>query len=260
MALGEISLSVQINDTRQWALIELTCTGMTQATVYRVTSDGTQAVRGAFNVDAAGALVVADYEAPQNTDLTYFARITDGTQTRDSSPVSAVGTIDRGGDVLFGLTNPLASVDVIVAGAPELRRAGRQEVVQIVGRADPVVVTDVLSQPSGTLSIITLTAEARNAVLGLVADGGIVAFSPHLPTYGFSDVWYLAVASVTEKRLSPIGHLQERQFDIEFQRVAAPPAQFVGPAFRTWQDIYDAGITWGELFTSGTNWLRVQVS
>jgi hypothetical protein len=260
MALGTITLTADLDSSGRWVLLTLTCTGATGATIYRVTADGTQAVRGAFEETISGALNAADYEAPQNQTLTYFARVTDGTSTQESTLVTVAGVVDRGGDCIFGLTNPLGIVAVNVVGVPELRSQGRQDVVQVIGRADPVVVSDVRLYPSGTLTVATLTDDERQDVTALLADGQVIAFSPRYADYGFSDIWYLAVSNVTEKRVSALGNRPERFIEMEFQRVAPPPADFVGPAFQLWQDVLDAGTSWNTVFTSGATWLSFQVA
>lgn len=259
MALGPLEFTAELDASGRWVLLTVLSDGMTEVTVFRITRDGTAAVRGAFNKEALNAFVGADYEAPQNTPLAYFVRYGDGIQTRDSPVVSVVGTVDRGADVLFSLTNPLAWLRVNVNIGPDLTSRGRQDAVQVVGRRDPVVVSDVRLFPNGTLTVITLTDSERNDLNAMLSTGQVIAFSPREPTYGFSDVWYLSIGDVTERRTTALGLESSRFFDLQFQRVAPPPADFVGPAFQTWGDVRDAGITWADWLTSGTTWLRAQV-
>lgn len=260
MALGAITFTAALDGSGRWVLLQMSCTGATTATIYRVTDDGTQAVRGAFNKTISGALNAADYEAPQNTTLVYFVRVSDGVSTQDSTLVTVSGVVDRGGDCIFGLTNPLGIVTVNVVGVPELRSEGRQEIVKVIGRPDPVVVSDVRTYPAGTLTLATLTDDERQDVTALLADGQVIAFSPQQPTYGFSDIWYLSVTNAVEKRVSRLGMRPERFIEMEFQRVAPPPADFVGPAFYTWQDAYDSGQSWNTVFTGGNTWFTYQVA
>lgn len=260
MALGTITFTAALDPSSRWVVLQLSCTGATEATIFRVTDDGTQAVRGAFEKVISGALNAADYEAPQNAQLTYFARVSDGVMTQESALVNVTGAVDRQNDCIFGLTNPLAVVPVNVVGVPELRSAGRQEIVQVIGRADPVVVSDIRQYPAGVLTVATLTDDERQDVQALLASGQVVAFSPRYSDYGFSDIWYLSVANVTEKRVSKMGNRPERLIEMEFQRVAPPPADFIGPAFRLWQDALDAGTLWNDVYTSGQTWLSYQVA
>ena len=260
MALGNVTLTAQVNADNRWVILTASATGGTQFTVYRVTPDATQAVRGALRKDSTNALVVADYEAPQNTPLAYYAEATDGVMTKVSDIVQPAGMIDRGGDVIFGLTNPLAWLKVTVESFPELVSKGRRDVVEVVGRPDPVVVSDTRLYPSGALTLITLTESERQAMNTLLADGNIIAFSPASPEYGFADVWYFSVGDVREVRTSSLGYEESRRFTLDVQRIAPPPADFIGPAFRTWQQLKDANVTWGQLLASGTTWLKAQVS
>lgn len=260
MALGPVTLTADLHSSGRWIVLYVEATGMTQVTIYRLTSDGSVAVRGAYQKEVSGSLNAADYEAPQNTTITYYATATDGVMTRDSDPVVLDGMMDRGGDVLFGMGNPLALIPVEVIAVGDMKAPIRQDVVRVVGRPDPVVVSDVRGFPAGTLTVATATDSERLALAALLADGGVVAFSPHDGTFGFADVWYLSIGDVTERRVSSYGGQSDRFHDLPFQRVAPPPADFIGPAFTTWDDVNGAGFTWNTLLTSGTTWNRIQVA
>lgn len=259
MALGAITITAELDDTHRWALFVVSATGMVQATIYRVTDDGSQAVRGYYQKTVSETFNAADYEAPQNTSLQYFARVTDGVVTHDSAIITVVGVVDRGGDAVFNLSNPIATLAVNVVSDTEKRYSARRDVVEVMGRPDPVVVSDVRGMASGTLTLATLTDSDRIGLLSMLADGSLIAFSPRYPTYGFRDVWYLSIGDVTERRVSPLGRKAERYFDLEYQRIAPPPADFIGPAFATWGDIYNAGTTWGSVYVAGTTWQQIQV-
>lgn len=260
MALGTVAVQATVDPSGRWVTLAVEAPGMTAFSVFRVTADGTQAVRGAIDKATESDYgFVADYEAPQNAPLSYFARATDGVMTRQSMVVSPAGVIDRGGDVIFGLTNPLAFQRVQVISFPEISTKGRRNLVEIVGRRDPVAVSDVRTLGAGTLTVATLTDSERAGLAALLADGGIVAFSPWQPTYGFADVWYLSIGNVTEKRVARVADEPSRYFTLEAQRVAPPPADFVGPAFRTWGEPVQEGVTWGDWFTQGKTWLTAMV-
>ena len=260
MALDPVTLTAELNDDGRWVVFSCTCIGATSATLYRVTPSGPQAVRGFFEKSVFGAFNAADYEAPQQSTLTYFARVTDGVSTKDSPLVTVDGMVNRGGDVIFSLTNPLAYQQIVVVTAPSLRSPVKRDVVEVIGRPDPVVVSDVRRYASGTMTIATLSDSERTGLNNLLSSGGLIAFSPHKPEYGFEDIWYLSIGDVTERRVTPLGYRPERYWDLEIQRVAPPPATFVGPAFVTWQDVYSAGTTWGEWKAAGTTWIKAQVA
>lgn len=258
MALGTITLTATLAGAGRWVVLTLTCTGMTQATIYRVTADGVQAVRGAFDLDVVDALNAADYEAPQNVPLTYFARVSDGVMTQESSIVTVDGVVDRGGDAILSLTTPTSPLLVSVIGIPELTSRARRDVVEVIGRPDPVVVNDARLYPTGTLTVATFTDADRDTLRTFLASGDIIAFSPRWPDFGFSDVWYFSVGDYVERRYSPLGDRPERAFVLDVQRVSPPPADFLGPAFYTWQDAIDEGLTWGDAITLGLTWLSIQ--
>ena len=260
MALGTVTFTAAFDGSNRWVVLTVACTGMTSASIYRITPDGTRAVRGALDKAGAGALNAADYEAPQNQALSYVAVVTDGSTAKTSAIVTVTGTLDRGADVLFGLTNPLATVPVHVLGIPDLTTNVMQESVRVVGRPDPVVVSDVRSYPTGTLMLATISDAERLAVNSLLASGLVLAFSPRYPSYGFDDVWYLSIGAVTEKRSSEDVTAPEREWDLAFQRISPPPADFIGPAFATWNDVYVAGDTWAATLAAATTWLELQVA
>ena len=258
--LGAVGLSAAVEASRRWVTLTVEAEGMTSVSVFRVTPDGTQAVRGAIDKEVSSTYaVVADYEAPQNTALSYFARATDGVVTRDSPVVSPAGSVDRGGDVLFSLTNPLAWLRVQVVSFPEVVTRARRSLVDVVGRADPVAVSDVRALGAGAMTVATLTDSERQALNAMLAPGGIVAFSPERPTYGFGDVWYLSVGDATERRVVQAADEPSRLWTLPVQRVAPPPADFIGPAFRTWGEPVAESVTWGQWFTEGKTWLTAMV-
>ena len=220
MALGIPSLEAEVVDNV--VTLTLTCTGAISATFHRDLDDGRPVLRGGLDVAGSGSVEMLDYDAVQNRELTYYATVTDGTSTK-SATCTATGLVDWGGDVLFALDAPGVPIPVTVIGVPELRYAGRQESISVINRADPIAVTDVRQYPSGTLTIATLEATGRAPILNLMATGDIIGFNPRWPEYGFSEVWYLAVNDVSEKRVSPIASRPERLWDIPFQRVTPPP-------------------------------------
>lgn len=258
--LGAVLLTAEVDATGRWVTLTVDADDATSLSVFRVTPDGTQAVRGAIDKVVTGSLsVVVDYEAPQNVPLSYFARATDGVVTKDSAVVVTARGIDRGGDVLFGLTNPLAFLRVQVIGMPEIKTRGRRSLVDVVGRPDPVAAADVRVLGAGALTVATLTDSERQAMANLLAPGQIVAFSPHRPSYGFSDVWYLSVGDATERRVVQAAEEPSRLWVLDVQRVAPPPADFIGPAFRTWGEPVQDSVTWGQWFTEGKTWLTAMV-
>jgi hypothetical protein len=216
MTLGTASITAVVDGTTSFVTVTATCTGLTSATIYRVTPEGDAILRGGLNAAGSGSVAILDYDCPQNTPVDYRAVVTDGVSSK------AAGLVNHGGDAFCGL----ADTDRLllnVVGLPELRTVTRQDVVSVVGRADPIVVTDVRQYPSGTLTVVTMDATERRALDALLAPGSILVFKPRYATYGFDDTWFLSVASSTERRVSKLAIVPERYVDMEVQRVAAPP-------------------------------------
>jgi hypothetical protein len=223
MSLGAASLDAVVDVIDPTVLVTATCSGMTHATFWRRTPEGDVYLRGGISVTGSGSASIVDYDAPQGIPVTYYAQVTDGVSTKSAGPTTTVDMVDRGGDVVYALDSPLFPIPVTVVSIPELQTQVKQDVVQVIGRADPVVVSDVRQYPSGTLTLATLDAAGRRELNALLADGEIIAFCPARADYGIDDTWFLSVGPVVERRLSPLGVIAERHFEMQVQRVAAPP-------------------------------------
>jgi hypothetical protein len=237
------------------AIILVTADVGSTITLHRSSDSGAGRVRGAVDhlMDSAEALF-ADYELPQNTDVTYWAESVLGGVTETSVVVDA-GLFDFGGDVLFDLSKPWAGMVVNVESFPQRDYDISRDVVNVWDRPDPVVVSGERQLPSGTLTLVTLEAGEIGAMQNTLFTGNIVAFSPWKPTYGLPGPAYYAIGRVSEVRTSPFALEGSRRWQLEAQQVLAPRSTYVYPTGITpWQQVYDDG-TWQ--LTLDSLWLEV---
>lgn len=220
-------------------------------TVYRVSVSGTDAVRGATSyVTTSTGTIFADYELPQNVDISYFV-----VSGAESTTLDAAGRFDFGGDVIFDLARPDESLLINVESFPMLTSDVSRDVLMVWDREDPIVVSGKRHMPSGTLALITLSLVEKAALEAVLASGNIIAFSPRFPEYGLTSPMYLSVGSVPGERYSPLAKAPERKWALDVQQVKAPSSAYVYPAGNaTWGGVLASG-SWGALL--GRTWAQV---
>jgi hypothetical protein len=252
MPLGTPTLTATTNPAG-YVELSVSCSGATTVTIQRTSASGSHPVRGAVDADiTSGAVIAADWEIPQASTYTYVATVTGDGTTVSSDPVETEG-IDRGGDYIAALGAPFSGTLINVESLTQEERAAQQDVVTVLGRHDPVVVTFGRTWMRGDLVLISLTDEERNALENIFADGRLVLFQPRIGV-GYDEPLFLAAANVTVERVSTNAYEPARRWNIEVQRIEAPPATFSIPVGTTWQQRVASGATWSYWSSAGT-WL-----
>lgn len=252
MPLGTPSLTAT-TDPSGFVQLVAQCSGADTVTIQRVSASGSHPVRGAVDADiSSGALVVSDWEIPQALSYSYVATVTGDGTTVSTDPVEAEG-IDRGGDYIAALGAPFSGTLINVESLTQEERTAQQDVVTVLGRPDPVVVTFGRTWMRGDLVLISLTDAERNALENIFADGRLILFQPRIGV-GYDDPLILAAANVTVERVSTNAYEPARRWTVEVQRIEAPPATFTIPVGTTWQARVDSGATWSYWSSTGT-WL-----
>jgi hypothetical protein len=124
-------------------------------------------------------------------------------------------------DFMFDPYNLSNEQEVIVQSFDSLTYDDEGDIVWVIGRPDPVVVTGVRRLAKGTLSLVTLDAVDRDWLEALLETGRIVGFKP-TPESGLPSTMYLYVSRVTQKRVVRRVGAQERIWTLEVQAVEAP--------------------------------------
>ena len=229
-------------------------TGAT-VTVYRISSLDTGVVRGAVDyLMTSSEVIFADYELPQNADVSYMVESTLD-DVVEQSPLSPAGQFDFGGDVIFDLAHPWSGIVVNVESFPQRDYDVPRDVVKVWGRSDPVVVSGQRMLPSGTLNLITLTNGEAGSLKDTLFSGNTVAFSPWKPQYGLPSPSYYSVGMLSEIRASPKALEQSRRWSLEVQQVNPPRSSYAYPTgSTTWQEVLDNG-DWSQIL--GMPWYKV---
>ncbi|CAM5600316.1 hypothetical protein GCM10010329_50110 [Streptomyces spiroverticillatus] len=215
---------------------------------------------GDFDVDIwagdrkAVNLSLEDGEAPLDQPVTYrlTLELNDGTRTvLTSNEVMISGT--RGcflTDTRSGRTVP---VQVQAWDAREWE--SRQSLLVVMGRADPVVLTDRHVRPKGTWSLLTRSREELESLYSVLLSSRHVL----LRTQAASSLKavYVAVGNLAEQRLYPgIGNAWERLTQVQVQEVAPIPAT-ARIAGTTWTQLAAAYETWEAVAERFPSWLDV---
>ncbi len=219
----------------------------TPVTVHRVAGGVRRAVRAANPIrPLGGTAFFFDYEAPFGVGARYEA--SDGTSTITSSTV----TVSTSRAWLKNPAQPALNLPVRLAEIPARERPRRRVVFEPLGRADPVVVSDVRSTARGQVTLITFTDAEADDLLNTL--GGTAVALLQIPGNRFGSR-YLALGNVTEAPLVAKRWVQAAGWETEWIEVAYPPGGQVGDLSGNWQTLLDEGGTWGTLRDAGGTWL-----
>lgn len=254
--------------------------GVTNITVTRRSLSGTysdQTVHGAEAAAVSGisTFLVSDYEAPLYDDFTYVAHCVGGTpvdvEVNVTGYPSATTLVRPGSAYLKNPYLPSISMPMLVLDFTTTSRAGRVlSKTDVLGRRNPVILTDVPSGRTGTMQLATfmdgetfdglITPEIEEMEL-LLDSGAILLFQTAYPYTGERDI-YIVVDSFTRERLTkdikPFGPLHSWTINfIEVDRPSAPSDPLSGI---TWAEVNSTYATFGALNATFATWYDVVVS
>lgn len=230
----------------------------------RLGSDAQQPVRG-WNGDLVAqavtndTMVVTDYEVPLGVPVQWRVRIEAPTGTAGSfSYTTDPITLDADPTAVWlkdpGL--PQRSCKVTVGTPlPTWQTSARQSVSQVRGRRLPVVISDVRSGRTGSLTIITETTDERDA-LNWVLESGSVLLLQWPPGWGETDM-YVSVGDVSAAPVVDFAEFHDRTWVLPLTEVDRPIGGVTGSADRVWQDVAESGSTWAEALAGAMSWLDV---
>ncbi|MFF1684504.1 MULTISPECIES: hypothetical protein [unclassified Streptomyces] len=201
--------------------------------------------------------VITDYEAPLGVPVQWRVTIQAPVGTQRQSFTSDALTLDAETlDVWLkdpGL--PARSCSATVQTLPDWQRSARQGVNQVRGRARPIVISDVRSSRTGSVTLVTHTEEERDA-LWWVLDSGRTLLLQWPPGWGERDV-YVSIGEVTEAHVTELAEHSDRAWTLALTEVDRPFGGIVGSADRTWQTIAGSNATWLDALAGATTWLDV---
>lgn len=217
-------------------------------------------VRGG-NLGAVTAGVAYDYEYVDLAAAAYQLQSFNASNTLLDTVTASVTPNNSGNLWLKSVFRPYLNRVVTSAGWSEVSYAGRGTAFSVLGQSAPVVVVDVLSTRSFTLTLAagTLTEDAALALF--FAPGDIVFYQPPNTTSGPSAgnllpaSGYFYVAAVKESKRSNYG--VHRYYDVDLVEVARPAAALVGYS-ATWAGIVANFATWTAVEAAFATWTAVE--
>lgn len=253
---GALTVTPDPGNTPPRMLVQLEYTGASSATIVRTDPDGTQTpVRLAepATLDGSGIWVGYDYESWFGAATTYTATTTTGTATSPSVTLPVTDIWLRHPGV------PSLSQKVDFQGEGDPVRAVTQAVLQPLGRANPVVISDGQRKAKqGTLTLRTKSDAEHTALLALVDD-----VTPLLldvpPGKGFgADLahQYLAIGDLTQQRLRPDYYPHPWRIWTAPYIVVGRPAGGI-QAQRTWATVLAENATWQSVMSRYATWTAV---
>lgn len=169
---------------------------------------------------SSGAYTLTDGTAPLGIPVTYELTVVYAASqtTVTSAPVTITGTTG------CYLTSPATgqTVRVTLVSWPERERAARRARLDVLARADPVVLSDVHSTPAGTWRFHTTTDADTATLIGLLTAQAIAILRTQ-PGSSIANVT-AAIGQITEVRFSDTGGDPRRWVDVEIQEIAPLPA------------------------------------
>lgn len=170
-------------------------------TIYRVVGSTYTPVRGLSNLQPTTSTVVGyDQAAPFGVEVFYTMEFVrdDGTVTEDTA-----GPLVLTSDSSW-LSHPITGqgLPVTIVTWTEWVYAARQSIVQVSGRAAPVVVSDKRLRPTSELELFTATREDLMTLRELLATGDILQMRPVCDAV---EPDFLAIGDVTETRYVEAG-------------------------------------------------------
>lgn len=225
--------------------------------VDRILPDGrVERVRNAQGLEPeGGGVFFDDYDTP--TDAGFRYRATQGGVVIATSDVVVLPS--NGRFFLMDPTLPMSALPVIPAAnaIPEWQRTAPVGVYRVLGRQDPIVVTDVRWWAEGEFTCYTLTAAQRDAFGQLSAQGLTVGLYGPAEVLGGIGRIYLVGSQVNERRVSPRGTEQAREWHVQVTQVAQPTQVPRTTPLVDWGDVVAAYPTWQDVVDNETDWTDV---
>lgn len=239
-------------------------------------------VRGADLIDTdTGVVLIFDYEAPLNTELKYsweVFNVTDLDTPVDDGEVGPAETVVPLGFVaLTVVSTPEIRVSGAVIELHEWSNAGRiRGTHYVLGRRNPVVISDVQSGRTGTIILSNLNIseidyddsgpyDPYEAAAGMWSDifvpGETLLFRNDWSASGFDDC-YMQTTGVKSTRLSRVLGTEAIpifQYDISYIEVDRPGTGVTALTFGegVWQSVLANNVDWQEVLDDHSTWLDV---
>lgn len=192
-----------------------------------------------------------DYEFAPGVATTYRVRSYSATNVLQQTFTTAI-TQDLSTPWLKVPAAPYLNMPVEVLDAINRTRRTRAGVFDIVGRSNPIVVSDVPSTWAYTLQLLTRTSAAFSNLNYLLAAGEVLLLQLPFAETNRLPAGYLAmVGDVAED--PTMRRSQNHVWSIAVQQVAAPGPDVIGPVY-TWTNVVADYASWTTLIAANATW------
>lgn len=169
-----------------------------------------------------------------------------------SSPITI--SVAAGTGWLKNITQPALNTEVSVESVQDVKRPTRSQTYTVIGRKNPVVVSDVRGGRQGSLTLMTTNSTDLQSVRALLAPGSVLFFQA-TPADGFDDL-YFAAGDVTEKRPAGVSTDPTRLWQIDFIEVDSPSGAANGLPNNSYTQVVSFG-TYQAVLTNRSTYLDV---
>ncbi|AKY02165.1 hypothetical protein AVV13_gp16 [Streptomyces phage SF1] len=260
--------AVTVSDSRGSIALQVNYSpaGATSVSIRRMDEDGSSTyIRGygqEFNKApySPGPIVAEDYEAPLGTRVWYALEWFGAS----GSPVARVftqtvtGPVLEDGDYVWfkspGL--PALNVQVMMETAIKWERAARKTSLTIVGRKNPVDITDVRGGRTGSLSILVWD-ESSHVLFDQLLDSGLPVLIQAMPGYGVAGNLFLSIGDVSAENVLGVANEPGWRWALAVSEIDRPDGGLQGSAGRTWQDVMDENADWAAVDAKFATWAGV---
>lgn len=230
-------------------LLDVTGMAGSTVTITRTDPDGnTQPVRTANpGTLVGGAFTVFDYEARYGVVNTYTAT----SDTADTA--TATATLTVGAPWLIHPGNPALSMPLRVISRGPRTKASTAAAHVILGRRDPIVVTDgVRHAASFDLNIGTQSVADEAALDALLADAATLLLQLVYTGIDRAEYWWVSVGDVTETDVVEWFGNEVTQWTLPCTVTSAPSGS--QQSERTWADLLADFATWADADAAYATW------
>jgi len=257
LSAGSVSVNAIVDNPNAQNIVTVTGLGFySNLSLVRVVNSVEYPIRGATNLATNGTdtEIVFDFECPLDVPVLYRAYL-DGSLSVDGNTV----TITTDGrtfwlkDVILGSFSCKVNVESM---SDVSRPANVVGTFKVIGRANPIIVTDVRQGRTGTMVLTAFSTGDITAIHNIMASGNTLLFQAP-GSANFPDMYFQA-GDLTETwhgtASSPV-----HSFTVPFTETDAPSQQAFTLAsnswllvtqFASWQDVLDRRATWEDVLLS----------
>lgn len=249
--------AIAVTADQTYARIGVTLTGFPSddpVSVYRRPADGSGTpvpVRGASPMNIiSGTGFQWDYEAVSGVTYVYTAN--DGATDITSGTVS----ITLAEAHLVAVGRPAFNTQVLPEAIPATTRKARSTLADVIGRANPVALTDLRAGLSGSITLITVDDEESDRLEQVLIEAQVVFLQ--LPDSRFG-ARYVLVGDVTESPFTGIrGANEGALWELDITEVDRPGGDVSGDPTVSYQLLKDEVQSYSALLIAAPNYLGLR--